>query len=71
IRGMVDGLRDRLMERGGEPEEWARLIQSLGVLGETEAAAEAFALAAQAHRGDPIAVAFLKETALLAGADVE
>lgn len=71
IRGMVDGLRDRLMAQGGEPGEWAQLIQSLGVLGETDAAADAFALAAAAHRGDPIAVAFLKETALLAGAQVE
>lgn len=35
IRGMVDGLADRLATDGGPPEDWARLISALGVLGET------------------------------------
>ena len=34
IRGMVDGLSDRLATEGGPAEDWARLIRSLGVLGE-------------------------------------
>ncbi|SHE54859.1 cytochrome c-type biogenesis protein CcmH [Ruegeria intermedia] len=38
IRGMVDGLSDRLATEGGTPQEWARLISALGVLGETERA---------------------------------
>lgn len=38
IRGMVDGLSDRLATEGGSPQEWARLISALGVLGETERA---------------------------------
>ena len=38
IRGMVAGLSDRLATEGGSPEEWARLIGALGVLGETERA---------------------------------
>lgn len=38
IEGMVSGLASRLAEEGGPPEEWARLIASLGVLGrETDA----------------------------------
>ncbi|MCQ0093372.1 c-type cytochrome biogenesis protein CcmI [Roseovarius sp. M141] len=39
IRGMVDGLMSRLADQGGPPEEWARLIASLGVLGEAGRAA--------------------------------
>jgi cytochrome c-type biogenesis protein CcmH len=40
IRGMVDQLSERLATQGGTAEEWARLISSLGVLGEgTQAAA--------------------------------
>jgi len=38
IRGMVDGLSQRLATEGGTPEEWARLIGALGVLGEMEQA---------------------------------
>ncbi|RLK11068.1 c-type cytochrome biogenesis protein CcmI [Ruegeria conchae] len=34
IRGMVDRLSERLASEGGSPEEWARLIAALGVLGE-------------------------------------
>ena len=36
IQGMVDGLADRLATEGGPVEDWARLITSLGVLGETD-----------------------------------
>ncbi len=39
IRSMVDGLSDRLATDGGPPEDWARLINALGVLGDTEQAA--------------------------------
>ncbi len=39
IRGMVEGLAARLGETGGTAAEWARLINALGVLGETERAA--------------------------------
>ncbi|WP_413719745.1 c-type cytochrome biogenesis protein CcmI [Silicimonas sp. MF1-12-2] len=35
IRGMVEGLAERLATDGGPPEDWARLIGALGVLGET------------------------------------
>ena len=38
IRGMVDGLSNRLATDGGTAQEWARLIGALGVLGETDRA---------------------------------
>lgn len=71
IRSMVGRLRDRLYDQGGDAEEWARLIQSLGVLGDKDGAAEAYARAAEANKTDAIALAMLKERALLAGARVE
>lgn len=40
IRSMVDRLSDRLATEGGPPEDWARLISSLAVLGDKERAAE-------------------------------
>jgi len=71
IRSMVGRLRERLFDEGGDAEEWARLIQSLGVLGDKDGATEAYARAAEANRTDAIARAMLKERALLAGAQVE
>ncbi len=38
IRGMVAQLSDRLATEGGSVAEWARLINALGVLGDTEQA---------------------------------
>lgn len=38
IRGMVAGLASRLADEGGTAEDWARLINAYGVLGETERA---------------------------------
>lgn len=71
IRGMVEGLQARLNERGGDVEEWAQLIRSLGALGRTDEAAEAYATAVAAHRSDGIGLALLREQALLAGAPIE
>ncbi|NNE81889.1 MAG: c-type cytochrome biogenesis protein CcmI [Silicimonas sp.] len=42
IRGMVEGLAERLATEGGNPEEWARLITALGVLGEDQRAKAIF-----------------------------
>ena len=50
IRGMVGGLSERLATDGGPPEDWARLIRSLGVLGEQQRAA---AIWAEAQRVFP------------------
>ena len=38
INSMVQGLSDRLATEGGPPEDWARLINALGVLGEANQA---------------------------------
>lgn len=46
IRGMVDSLSARLASSGGSAQEWARLITSLGVLGEKD---RARAIAAEAE----------------------
>ncbi|KQP61705.1 cytochrome C [Methylobacterium sp. Leaf399] len=45
IRGMVDGLDQRLAAKGGTAEEWVRLLRSYGVLGEREKAVAALARA--------------------------
>ena len=38
IRGMVSGLLERLATEGGPPEDWARAISALAVIGETSQA---------------------------------
>lgn len=38
IGGMVEGLAARLANEGGPPQDWARLINALGMLGQTERA---------------------------------
>ena len=53
IRGMVEGLNDRLAAEGGTAEEWARLIGALGVLGETERAAAIWAEAQGVFADNP------------------
>ncbi len=40
IRGMVEGLSERLATEGGPAQDWARLITALGVLGEASRAKE-------------------------------
>lgn len=67
IRGMVDGLASRLANEGGPPEEWARLISALGVLGETGSAAEIFSEAQQVFTGDTAALAVIHSAAQSAG----
>jgi cytochrome c-type biogenesis protein CcmH len=67
IRGMVEGLAARLAAEGGPPGDWAKLIRSLGVLGET-ARARAIWAEAQAKFGDrPEALAPIREAAVAAG----
>lgn len=39
IGSMVEGLSDRLATQGGPPSDWARLISSLGVMGDWQRAA--------------------------------
>ncbi|WP_225770936.1 c-type cytochrome biogenesis protein CcmI [Inquilinus sp. Marseille-Q2685] len=46
IRGMVDGLAARLQQSPDDLEGWVRLARARGVLGEADAAADAYARAA-------------------------
>ncbi len=52
IEGMVAGLGERLASDGGSPDEWARLIRALGVLGRTDQAAAIWAEAQQVFPDD-------------------
>lgn len=67
IRGMVDGLEDRLTSEGGAPEEWARLIGALAVLNEPARAATALAGARAAFAGDAAALSTVNAAAERAG----
>ncbi|HEY9037643.1 MAG TPA: c-type cytochrome biogenesis protein CcmI [Roseovarius sp.] len=69
IRGMVDGLMSRLAEQGGPPEEWARLISSLGILGETERAAAIQSEALVIFKDSPDAIETIRAAAQSAGID--
>jgi cytochrome c-type biogenesis protein CcmH len=67
IRGMIDGLSDRLATEGGPPEDWARLIGALGVLGNTEQATAIADEAAQVFAGDDAALSLIAEARVRAG----
>ncbi|WP_245739424.1 c-type cytochrome biogenesis protein CcmI [Paracoccus homiensis] len=67
IEGMVARLEGRLAEQGGTPQEWARLIGSLAVLGQTDRARAIYA-EAQSRFGDaPEAIAPINTAAEQAG----
>ena len=57
IQAMVDQLSDRLAREGGPPEDWARLVRSLGVLDRRGDAAAILAEARQAYANDGAAQA--------------
>lgn len=67
IRGMVDGLEQRLAGEGGTAADWARLVSSLGVLGETDRARAAYARARESLAGDEAALAAVRAAADEAG----
>ncbi|ASP22431.1 cytochro_ccmI: cytochrome c-type biogenesis protein CcmI [Antarctobacter heliothermus] len=67
IRGMVGQLSDRLAEKGGPVEDWARLISSLGILGDTDKASAIYAEAQTVFGGSPKALALLQGAAQQAG----
>lgn len=69
IKGMVAQLSERLFAQGGSPEEWARLISSLGVLGDKDKAREAWGKAQAAFAGQDAALAALRQAAVQAGVD--
>ncbi len=67
IRGMVDRLSDRLASEGGSPEEWARLIAALGVLGEAQRAITIRDEALTVFAGNNAALQMIEAAAAQAG----
>jgi cytochrome c-type biogenesis protein CcmH len=67
IRGMVARLSDRLANEGGTPEEWARLISSLGVLGDEAQAIAVWNNAQEVFGDNPEALEIVREGARAAG----
>lgn len=63
IRGMVEGLSDRLATEGGDPSEWARLIRALTVLNETDRARAIYEEALETFAGNDAAITALNEAA--------
>ncbi|MGD9918484.1 MAG: c-type cytochrome biogenesis protein CcmI [Paenirhodobacter sp.] len=56
IRGMVEQLNDRLATEGGPVEDWAKLVSSLRMLGETERAGKILTEARSKFAADPAAL---------------
>lgn len=67
IGGMVAGLSDRLATEGGPPQDWARLITSLGVLGEQPRARAIFDNAMEVFAGDAAALDMIRAAGSQAG----
>ncbi|WP_420863822.1 c-type cytochrome biogenesis protein CcmI [Algirhabdus cladophorae] len=64
IEGMVDSLSDRLATEGGTAEEWARLINALGVLNRYEPAKAIWAEAQTVFADRPEDLARVRDVAL-------
>ncbi|RJL05416.1 c-type cytochrome biogenesis protein CcmI [Paracoccus aestuarii] len=69
IEGMVASLQDRLASQGGTPEEWARLIGALSVLGDRDQARAILSEARLRFGGRPEALAPIDAAAADAGLD--
>ncbi|WP_226621607.1 c-type cytochrome biogenesis protein CcmI [Alloyangia pacifica] len=67
IEGMVDNLSQRLASEGGSPEEWARLLTALGVLGQTDRAAAIWTEAQTVFATRPAALETIRAGAARAG----
>lgn len=67
IRGMVGQLSERLANEGGSPQEWARLIGAMGVLGETDRAAAIWLEAQGVFAEHPDMLATIRDAAKGAG----
>ncbi|MEO0359660.1 MAG: c-type cytochrome biogenesis protein CcmI [Pseudomonadota bacterium] len=73
IRGMVAGLHDRLRDEGraADVNDWGRLMRTYRVLNEPDAIRDAYEEAIGIYDDDSIALAYLKEAALLNGVDLQ
>lgn len=69
IEGMVGQLESRLANGGGTPEEWARLISSLAVMGNTDHAREIWTEAQARYADKPDALGTVRQAAQEAGID--
>jgi cytochrome c-type biogenesis protein CcmH len=69
IRGMVDGLAQRLEQDGGDLQGWLRLAQARMVLGERDAALAALRSAEQHFSGDPGSLGKIAEARSALGID--
>lgn len=67
VRGMVSNLSTRLATQGGPPEEWARLINALGVLGETDRAKAIYGEAQTRFKDHREAFDLIRAAAIRAG----
>ncbi len=67
IQNMVAGLSERLNAEGGSPQEWARLIGALTVLGDNAGAQAAFDTASAAYAQDTAGLAVITQAARDAG----
>jgi cytochrome c-type biogenesis protein CcmH len=67
IRGMVGRLSDRLATEGGPPEDWARLIGALGVLGDEAQAIAIYNNALEVFAGNEAALGTVRDGARQAG----
>ena len=67
ILGMINQLSDRLATEGGSPEEWARLIAALGVVGDTERATGVYEESQTVFAGNADALDMLGAAARQAG----
>ena len=67
IRGMVARLSDRLATEGGTAQDWARLINAYGVLGEAEQAGRIWAEAQSVFADSPERLATVRAAAQTAG----
>lgn len=67
IAGMVSQLEARLADQGGTPEEWARLISSLVVIGDTDHAREIWTEAQTRFAAQPEALEIVRQAAEASG----
>ena len=67
IGAMVDGLADRLANESGPASDWARLITSLGVLGQPTQARAVFDNAIEVFEGDASALDIIRDAGSQAG----
>lgn len=67
IKGMVEQLETRLNSEGGPVEDWAKLINALGVLGDQSRAKAAYAKAIAQFKSDDAALGQIEAAASQAG----